>query len=226
MSVQEATRTIRDPESAKRLTQACDMHLHVPPMHRGRQVWVRDELAKVGIEVSLETVRKWFAGEARPRPEKSDKLAEILGIDVAWLALGVDSGLSPRDRKVRSAIAGGVVNAIAGLIQLDGSYPAFPEESDVRATREHIDLYAIINRVNYAFHVALGEQRGNVLCLSVPAQTESAIILGVIRRGFSFEIYEITGEIIRDFGSRRGASSTVEVERGLLRRIEDFKARF
>ena len=72
---------------AKRLTQALDRHPACPPAY-GRNSWLIRELAHQRIEVSLETIRKWLAGETMPRRRKMTALAKILRVDETWLAMG------------------------------------------------------------------------------------------------------------------------------------------
>jgi len=222
-------RVIRDPEFAKRLSQACDGYTHVPPLHSGRLTWVQRELlSRFKEDVSVETVRKWFAGEAKPRPDKLAKLAQLLEVDVAWLSLGINPDLEPRERKARNAMADGAVNLVAGLIQMDGGYPAFPEEGDKAAQKNHVDLHAIIRGAKYDIHVSLGELDGRNIRFVVPTTYESVLVLGVVKRGFKIEIFEITPEVIAASGERRGGSIEVildEVE-ARLRKIESFKSRF
>lgn len=97
-------RVIRDPEFARRLNSSCDASGMCPPLHKGRLTWVQAELkSRFKEDVSVETVRKWFAGEAKPRPDKVAMLAELLQVDMSWLSLGVDKGLAPREMKARGA---------------------------------------------------------------------------------------------------------------------------
>lgn len=185
------TRVIRDADFAKRLTQACDALSLIPPKHSGRQSWIQREMTKAGEEISSETVRKWFQGEAKPRPDKVAKLAQILQVDVSWLSLGVGAAVEPRQRRVRNAMADGAVNLVAGLIQMDGGHPAFPEAKDTP-----VDLHAIIKGAKYDLHVSLGEIEGKAAVFAVPARHEDVLVLGVLRRGMTIDIVEITNEMI------------------------------
>jgi transcriptional regulator with XRE-family HTH domain len=151
-----AERIIRDPEFAKRFESACDRNDHCPPLHKGRLTWVQTELERHFKErVSIETVRKWFAGEVRPRPDKLAKLAELLQVDGSWLSLGVDKGLAPRELKARGREIEGAVNVVAGFIEIEGGHAAFASEDDQK--NKAIDLYAIIKGAKYDLHVAFCE---------------------------------------------------------------------
>jgi len=211
-------RLIRDPEFAKRLTSACDGHAQVPAMHQGRLTWVVREMERRFNEsVTVESVRKWFAGEAKPRPEETKLLAELLQVDVAWLQIGIDPTMGTRERKVRNANADGAVNLVAGLIAMDGGFPAFPQKDE-----GSIDLHAIIRGAKYDFHVALADDEG---AFAVPTKYEDVIVLGLVRDGFNVEVFEITGDQIEDHGHRRGGSIEVTIPRKKLKRIDSFRDR-
>ena len=81
---------------AGRLDQACDK-AGVPARNHGRLRWIRDGLARrFGEDITVESVRKWLAGEALPRPKKLKKLAELLGVDEGWLYSGLREGLEEK----------------------------------------------------------------------------------------------------------------------------------
>lgn len=219
-------KVIRDPAFAKRFEQAADLHAHCPVKHRGRLGWVAEQMRLKGVPVSNETVRKWFDGEAKPRSDKGELLAEIMQVDAAWLMMGIDATIAPRERKVRNAMASGVVNLVAGLIQMDGGHPAFPEESDTRAHKEHVDIYAIVRGANYALHVVLGETHGRQAQFVVPTGLgENVIVIGVIRDGLAFDLFELTPEVIEKHGTGRGGSIEITVEGSKLRPINGFSQR-
>lgn len=208
-------RVARDNPFAKRLDTACDANAHCPAMHHGRLTWIQRELqSRYDVSVSVETVRKWCAGESQPRPDKTAMLAEILQVDVAWLQLGIDPDIPVRERKVRNAVADGAVNLIAGLIRMDGGQPAFPNDGGT------VDLHAIIQGAKYDFHIATADATGK---FHIPVDHDKAIVLGIERGdGFRVAIYELTTGIIDTYGKWNGGSIEVEVPREMLRRIESF----
>jgi len=220
-------KVIREPEFAKRLGQACEGHATIPPLHSGRLTWVKREMERrFATEISVETVRKWFSGEAKPRHDKLVSLAQLLEVDVGWLSLGLDPTLQPRERKLRNAMADGAVNVVAGLIQMDGGYPAFPEPADQVALDNHVDLHAIIKGAKYDLHISLGERDGVRMRFSVPSTYEAVVVLGVIKCGFAVEIFEIPAEVIAA-GTRNGGSIDVDVAEVdcRLRKVESFEGR-
>ena len=76
------------PRFAARISKVCDEHPQCPPLHKGRQVWLQDQLQIAGVKVSVESVRKWLAGETRPREDKASAIGQVLGVDGDWLRTG------------------------------------------------------------------------------------------------------------------------------------------
>lgn len=218
---------VRDAAFGQRMEQAAEMHPHCPAKGGGRLQWVVDELKKKGFGATTEGVRMWFAGVQKPRGKKGEVLAEILQSDPAWLLMGLDPTITPRDRKVRNAMVDGAVNVVAGLIHMDGGHPAFPTENDARAQRERIDLYAVIRGASYALRVVLGDQdEDGVATFQVPVvPDENVIVIGVIRDGMNFSLYELTPEVITEYGTRHSGVTEVMVGAVELRKIEGFDQR-
>ncbi|MEG3175796.1 helix-turn-helix transcriptional regulator [Sphingomonas sp. RB3P16] len=213
---EDTSRKLRNPEFARRLAIACDGNSHCPDMNFGRLVWLKDQLkAKFGTEVSLESVRKWCSGESTPKHDKVAQIAELLGVDLAWLHVGIDQGLTPREIKKRKGQVSGVINLVAGLIELDGGHTAFPENDGP------VDLHAIIRAAKYDFRVILADSNG---IFAVPKDDGGAIMLGVVRTGFSVEIYEITSEALAA-GKPHGRIVEVDAKSADLRAIESFSQR-
>lgn len=114
----------RSPDFAHRLRLACDGHAHCPPLHQGRLTWLRARLAQKGLNVSVESIRKWLDGESRPKQEKCEVLAQVLGIDAARLYMGIGPANEERSSTPPSlartpvlpiAIRDGVIVEISGL---------------------------------------------------------------------------------------------------------------
>lgn len=222
-------KVIRSPEFAKRLTGIADMNPNVPPMRSGRLTYIRDELKKrTGQEISVESIRKWFSGEAMPHKDRVEHLAEILRVDAAWLMLGEEGQDTPQQRRARNAMADGAVNVVAGFAQMDGAVVAFPEDDDRFALAQHIDLYAIIRGANYPLHVIVAEETENSqLIFAVPTDLRNTLSIGVVRLdGFNFSVFEITDEAI-ELGTpgQRGKIEVNARSQG-VREITSFKDRF
>ncbi len=178
-------------EFAARLGQAAENNPRVPRMHQGRYTYIVDEFKKRGVPLRTESVRKWFHAEVMPLSEKVELLAQILMVDVAWLAHGEDSAKLSGKRRQHSSDASAVANVVAGLIALDGSHPAFPDDDDRRAAEDGIDLYAVIKGASYAFRIATGKVKGDTVEFSFKP-TKDTVVLGVVRDGFAFSVYDIS----------------------------------
>lgn len=201
---------------AKRLAHAAAQNPYVPEINRGRLTWIRAQLEKrYGENVSLETVRKWFAGESRPRHEKMKLLAELLQVDLTWLSLGAEGGGDVRERRARNASVDGAVNLVAGLIQMGGGAPAFPEEDDAEAHEVEIDLHAIIKGAHYDLHVCLAKSVTDTEVSFAPTSHFAKVFtLAVIPLGaFCFDILELPVEVIEQHGRRLGGVVELVVSR-------------
>ncbi len=160
---------------ARRLHSALGGHPDAPPGH-GRQKWLRDLIREqVGIDVSPEAVRKWFAGEARPRPAVMKKIAQAMEVDEAWLSLGITPTETPTEAKRRNAVADGAINLVAGLIQMQGGHIAFADEDE-----EAIDIHAIIGGKRVPVEVVLARQSGDSITFKVRRGSSKRAIIGVL----------------------------------------------
>lgn len=188
-----------DRSFAKRLNTACDGHPHIPPYGHGRQTWVKEHL-----EVSHEAVRKWFMGEARPRPDKMRQLSKTLEVDEAWLSLGITPDLKPRERRSRNAQAEGAVNVLAGIVQLNGGHCAFPDENDPRGG--YVDLYAIVRGTSYPLHVSLATPlSAGMFQFVVPKEYRDCRVIGVVQiRSMRVHALDMTTDLIDRHKSRKG----------------------
>lgn len=221
-------------EFGQRIEHACNANPNVvPPANYGRLGWISKQLMdRFGTQVTIETVRKWIAGETRPRPEKLEQLATILEVDPEYLMLGRSPGLVEKDRRMLSGEATGFVNILAGFVAMDGGRPAFPEEEDRRAKKGHIDLYAVIKGAHYAFSVAHGRRGPDGWEFTVPidALNDESVVIGAARgSNFCCDFIELDPEAVRTQGQRKGEAIQVKVPARLQgtpwKRIETFTER-
>ncbi|MBU2890980.1 helix-turn-helix domain-containing protein [Celeribacter halophilus] len=217
-----STEKITHPDFAERMQQACDGNPDVPPPNYGRLGWFVKQLdERCGLNVTVETVRKWFAGESRPRPKMIAGLSLVLGVDEAWLSLGQQPEISDKVVRKHTLANGGAVNVVAGFIQLHGGHPAFPTEGDKRAEDDKVDLYAIIKGAQYAFHIAVAGPKGFI----VPTAAEKTVVIGFeLKENFDFNLVELDWERVTEVGRRIGGAYTVPLE-GDWKKIENFKER-
>lgn len=207
-------RIIRDSAFARRLEEASEAHGGVPAKHQGRYGWFVDNFRRrFNTKVSEESVRKWFFGEARPRPDKMRMLATLLNVDHPHLSLGEASEIAPREQKARSATVSGAVNVLAGFIEMAGGHPSFPEKGG--PLPDCTDVSAIIKGATYAFRVSLAQSLGDrVYKFTVPADHAGCFVLGVVPgKGFSVEFLELSPELIEKHGANKGGFIEVSVAR-------------
>lgn len=201
-------KVLKDKAFAKRLGIACDNHPHAPN-GRGRQLWLCNYLAEMtGVKVSPEAVRKWFAGESKPRPNLLKQIAAVLRVDEAWLSLGLTPTVSPNDKlKAKfNALASGAVNLVAAHIQLAGGSVAYPEEGDDR------DLLTITRGRQYAISVCYGST-DEVCKLNVPANTTTIIAVFPTLTPTLYRFIRVPTELVEQHGVNLGGFMTVELRR-------------
>lgn len=162
---------------ATRLQQACDDSGTIPEYGKGRQVVIANRLS-----VTQEAVRKWFAGEALPRPKKMKELAEFLDVEEPWLALGVKPEMDRTAKRKNLAALDGAVHVVSGLIMLEGGSVGFPRPDDPRSA--HVDLYAIMRGAQMALHVCMArEQSKGRFSFPIPRNYPDVKCIGVVRVG-------------------------------------------
>lgn len=193
---------------AKRLNTACDGHPDVPPYGQGRQTWIKKEMG-----VSNEAVRKWFKGEARPKAGKMNALANLLGVDEAWLALGIMPEMTPAEKSKRNARVNGAVNLVAGFIQLNGGNIAFPADDDPNAA--FADIYAIIEGQQYVFHISMAEPNTQAeFKFYIPAGTDICRTIGVVVISpVLVHLINLKPNLVEKHKQRKGGYYEVEIQR-------------
>ena len=215
-----------DKAFARRVLTACEGNPNVPMIGRGKQKWVRDNLLEqFGISVSPEAVRKWFAGESRPRRKAMTAFARLLEVDEAWLALGITPDMTLPEKQARNAAVDGAVNLVAGLLQMAGAQIAYPESG-----REHeADLFAIVAHRQHKIRVSLALAKSQTqLRFNITADIDDKTLLGVVQVvdesevPFGFRILRLTTEVVKTHGHLRGDFWELDVEhRGLHYRAGD-----
>lgn len=216
---------IRAAEFADRLERACMDHPHCPTdAYRGKQKWLRERLEERGSEfkASPEAVRKWFAGETRPRLKMLKAVAATLNVDEAWLSLGVTPEASPRERKKRAKSAEGGAMLVAGLVQLSGGSSTFPDlGKDGRP-----DLIAIVDGDAIEIDTPLARvvQPGTYIFMA-KREHRGRCVVGVIPDGFGARLIVITQKVIEDYGSMRGDHIAITVSEIEGRFITEGRAR-
>ena len=192
---------------SKRLQIAADRSDAIPPMNMGRFTHIQRELEeRHGLKLSRETVRKWFIGEALPRPDKMLALSRILKVDEGWLAVGATpSSLPPTIRSV-PVHSDAAINLVIGMMGMNGVSCAQPDEDDEGPGYGPF-FYAIINGRQWTIFVALGQENGGSIRFNGPTVDERATTLAVVAHTVSeFSVFQFPSELIaRNGQSHRGA---------------------
>lgn len=207
---------IKDPDFAKRIERAMDVHPEIPPPGHGRLKWFVQAFAtRYDVTLTPETIRKWLRGISFPRLERRKQLADILGMGEGWLITGDGAPVDAKERRLRNAEVDGAVNVIAGLIQMDGGYPAFPGTTARDTAREGVDLYAVIRGAHYAFNIATAVpvEDGEWKVL-VPTKRTELLVLAVIRTGsLGVDVIELDDEAIVTHGRFSAGAVSVPLRR-------------
>ncbi len=200
-------RIIRDKAFAKRLETAVYAHPQAPDGH-GKQKWLRDRIeGRFGAKVSSEAVRKWFAGEVRPRPKTMSYIAQILGVDEGWLSLALQPDSTPEQKRQHNATATAAANLVAGMIQMNGWHIAFPEDAD-----STIDIYAIIGGRQHSLIVRTLKEHNGSFGVIVPAGHEKSVVMVVVQLApTEYTILRLSAEAITAAGINRGGYLEVSI---------------
>lgn len=218
---------VKHPEFGLRFKQACDGNPDIPPVNFGRLGHFRKEFERrFGEDVTVESVRKWMADETRPREDAMRKLAEILEVEVTWLSLGESLELSKKDARLRDAMADGGVNLIAGLIQMCGWYPAFPNEKQSESHAGMIDLFAVIKGAQYSFHVVVSKIVDGKHRFHVPMRApEHCVVIGIKWTSMAdYSIYELDSERLLASGHPKTGVYDMEADAGFQTDQHVFRA--
>lgn len=186
-----------------RLAQACRENVDIPPHGKGQQTYLAEKM-----KVSQEAVRKWFAGESRPKQPTMRKLASVLNVDYVWLALGTSHG----EIEKRRAAAGrqdSAVYALAGYIIEKGYNMAFaPADSD------H-DIDAIGHGVHRVIVVRPGTvEARNKWTVRFPLATMELANVAAFRRNdalFAYDFIWLTTQELTEHGFREGNDICVDL---------------
>lgn len=196
---------------AARLEQALEVHPHSPKGY-GKQKWLLDRLAEKNVRLSAEAVSRWFRGVAKPHGKVMPKVAQVLDVDVAWLSLGIVPDSDQKTAKARNLQLSGVVNVLAGAIQLEGGSCAFSDDAE-----SVVDIFAIIKGKQFSIHAALAKPAGKDgdFTIVVPAAFEAVTVFGAfLTTIFShIDFINIPNSLIKSAGRRRGGFIELAVQK-------------
>lgn len=191
-----------------RLKEACDSARNVPPPHRGRQQYISQQLG-----VAPEAVSKWFKGVSMPRPDKMERLAELLQVEQTWLSFGISPEMDRQERKAHSREVDGAVHLVMGKCMLSGGICGMPGPRDARAA--YVDFYATIRGSVYAVHVCLGrEVSKDRYELIVPNEYMDVNCVGVIQKSpGKFDQVSLPVELIEEHRIKKAGAYSITIDR-------------
>lgn len=198
-------------EFANRLKTACDSNDLVPEYNKGRLTWIVRELERFDVEVTKESVRRWFAGISMPRQGKLRALAELLKVTEAWLAVGDDSSGSFSEQKKKRIYTDGAVNLALGIFSSEGFAVAHVEDDDPK--RNDIHFYTIINARQVAIRASSADLSGVKVTFSASNAFEKVVSLGFVRVApLQFKVVRIPAAAVSKIGVRKGSHIEVRGE--------------
>lgn len=203
-----------DPELAKRMEIAFNNHPRAPEMNMGRLSWLRNELKLHGLEVTMQTVHRWYHGNARPRLKKLKILSQALGVDPAWLAHGSVPELEAVRASNKPVVFEGVQNCVMGFIQMSGSQCAVPEMDD--PNRGYVHFYAIIKGRQHKMHVLRPSynEDGDEFEFKLPTDHDKCVVLGAIDLGATcLSVVHLSKELIAANIKKTPTGSTITVSK-------------
>lgn len=198
-------------EFAKRMRLACDGNQIVPAMNDGRLTWIQHHLKGEGINVSLQTVMRWYHGDAYPRLPRMRALAKVLRVDQSWLALGATLQIDKDELKKTPLTVSGAVSAVFGFVQLAGWQCAWAEGDHGAA-----HFYSIIKGRQHAFHVTIGipTANGKEMIFPVPRGFEKCVVLALVSSGAtSADVWHMPLETLKRNVERGGGAYQVKAAR-------------
>lgn len=195
-------------EFVRRLTDACDRSSLVPPPNAGRQVFIAQRLS-----VSNESVNKWFKGTSMPRPQKMKELAKLLGVDEAWLALGITPELDRQKRLNHGRNSDGAAQLVFGMMTFAGIKCGTPSDTDPRS--EYVDFYAMIGTSVYPIRVTLGREvsEGVFEFFIIPEYRDVRMIAVIPLGQDKFHFLELDKEHVDALKTEKAPSYRITAER-------------
>lgn len=188
---------------AKRLAQACKENIDIPAHGKGQQTYLAEKMG-----VSQEAVRKWFAGESRPKQPTMRKLASVLNVDYVWLALGTSHG-EIEQRRAAAGRQDAAVYALAGYVIEKGYNMAFSSEG-----AEH-DMDAIGYGVHRVIVVrSAASPSKNKWSVRFPLASMELTNIAAMRRNdasFAYDFIWLTHRELTEHGFREGNDICVDL---------------
>lgn len=160
--------TVRYPEVAKRIADTISKSTRIPDGHGKLAYLAREWETRFGEPMGREQMRTWVNGLREPRPEQRGRLAEVLGVDPAWLWQGTNT---PSTARVSGLAAEGMV---AGMLLQAGGWK-------IRQSQDRgYDLDAEIGGRSYKIEVKTTKREDDAWRVTLPRNINEVVFLAVV----------------------------------------------
>lgn len=218
MSKTKLGRPSKDPEYntafVRRLKQACDNNRNIPA-DRGRLAWIVRQMKIFGEDVSIQTVSRWYKGDATPSPARMKVLAEVLRVDEGTLYAGAHDP----DVSMNAAVHGSL-NLVMGLFQIAGWQCAIPETADADANLVH--FYGIRGGKQKRFYVTQTSAANDKVEIAIPSIHRDSTVIGVVASGETdLEVLAIPTEMVNGAPAKRSGASLLTLSKKGAHWVDD-----
>lgn len=160
--------TVRYPEVAKRIADTISKSTRIPDGHGKLAYLAREWETRFGEPMGREQMRTWVNGLREPRPEQRVRLAELLGVDPAWLWSGTTASFQT------NASGFGAEESVACMLLQAGGWKIRKAQS-----REY-DLDAEIRGRAYKIEVKAAQRNDDAWTLKLPRNISDVVLLAVL----------------------------------------------
>lgn len=148
-----------------------------------------------------------------PRPDKMERLSELLQVEQTWLSFGISPEMDRQERKSHAREVDGAVHLVMGLTMLNGGHCGLPGPRDPRSA--YVDFYATIRGSVYMIHVCLGrEVSKDRFELIVPKEYQDVNCVAVIPSARAkYDFLDMPAELIDEHKTRKSSGFLITVDR-------------
>ncbi len=162
-------------EFSYRLNQSVAGHPLAPPTSFGIQSWLRKKLlTETRLDVSVNTVSKWFNGQSLPRADSIRKIAQVLQVDEMWLSIGLNPVARSEEKRRENVNARAAVMVLAGVLEMGGGRVTFADDPD-----GSVDLHVNLDGKSFSAVVVSPKRSADAWSYMIPEPVGAARVLSV-----------------------------------------------
>lgn len=154
-------------------------------------------------------MRRWFEGQSRPRPTLMTRLSKILNVDESWLALGVTTDMTDKERKQYSQKAEAASYMLFGVFMSAGYSCAFAEDEP------GVDFHAIRGGKQLSVSVTMAWSKSkNVFVIPVRPGHDKKVNLCVVSSELgTFDVLVMDDQGVKEHGEAKSDTINITVKR-------------